>query len=114
MDGLPSTPGPGRQGRFQPWVRTTPRPPAPVYVIRDYSLRTARGSLRRVFVSAGLIRSDDAAVDAHDLAVDPAAVRTSEEGDRRSDVGGLAKTLKRGQLGQTVDSLLRLPVQKQV
>jgi hypothetical protein len=58
--------------------------------------------------------SDDPAIGAQRLAVDPGAVGTGEEGDGGGDVRRLAQALQRRQLGEAVDDLLRLAVQEQV
>ena len=62
-------------------------------------------------MSAG---SDDAAVGAQHLAVDPAAVGAGEEGDGVGDVLRLAEALQRGQLRHAIDDLLRLAVEEQI
>ena len=43
--------------------------------------------------------SDDPAIGAQRLAVDPDAVRAREEGDRSGDILGLAEPFERGRLG---------------
>jgi hypothetical protein len=53
--------------------------------------------------------SDDPAIGTQRLAVDPDAVPSREEGDRRRDVLRLAEPLKRGRLGQAVNTSLGLP-----
>jgi hypothetical protein len=51
--------------------------------------------------------SDDSAVGAQRLAVDPGAVGAGEEGDGGGDVRRLAEALQRGELGEAVDDFLR-------
>jgi len=48
------------------------------------------------------------------LAVDPTSVGSSEERDRRGDVGGLAQPLQRSELRQVVDHLFRLANEEQL
>src|ERR1700722_14441736 len=57
--------------------------------------------------------SDDPAIGAQRLAVDPDAVRAGKEGDRGGDVLGLAEPFEWGRLGQAVDHLLWLAVEEQ-
>src|ERR1700720_3846391 len=52
--------------------------------------------------------SDDSAVGAQRLAVDPGAVGAGEEGDGGGDIRRLAEALQRSELGEAVDDLLRL------
>src|SRR5271156_4057400 len=58
--------------------------------------------------------SDDPAIGAQRLTVDPGAVRACEEGHRVGDILRVAETFQRRQLGQTVDYLLRLAVEEEL
>jgi hypothetical protein len=58
--------------------------------------------------------SDDPAIGAQRLAVDPGAVRTCEEGHRVGDILRLAETFQRRQLGEAIDYLLRLAVEEEL
>src|ERR1700731_1376737 len=58
--------------------------------------------------------SDDPAVEAQRLAVDPASVGPGEKGDGCGNVFGLAEPFERRELRQPVDELRRLAVQEQV
>src|SRR5882724_110730 len=61
-----------------------------------------------------LLVLDTAAIDAEGLAVDPAAVRANEEGNRCRNVLRLAKPLQRGKLCNIRDLVIRLSFQEQV
>src|SRR4051812_46238379 len=67
-------------------------------------------------ISPGLERggSDDAAVGAERLAVDPAAVRAGEKRDHARDVVGLAEALERRSLRELPDDLVGLALQEQL
>ena len=59
-------------------------------------------------------RSDDPAIGAQHLAVDPATVRSGEERHRVGDILGLAEPLQRREPCEVVDHLLRLAVEEQL
>jgi hypothetical protein len=58
--------------------------------------------------------SDDAAIGAQHLAVDPGTVRSCEEGDGTRYVLRSAEPLERGELRKAVPDLVRLALEKQV
>jgi predicted HD superfamily hydrolase involved in NAD metabolism len=60
------------------------------------------------------LSSDHAAIGAQRLAVDPAAIRAGEEGDRSGDVVGRAETLQRVHLRHPGNEFVRLAVEEEV
>ena len=67
-----------------------------------------------LFIRHPFVVSDNSAIGAEGLAVDPAAVRTDEEGNRCRNVLRLAKSLQRGHLCKIGDLVIRLAFQEQV
>ncbi|EGE58033.1 hypothetical protein RHECNPAF_3500087 [Rhizobium etli CNPAF512] len=58
--------------------------------------------------------SDHTAIGAQRLAIDPAAIRAGEEGDRRRDVLGRAEALQRVHLRHAGDEFLRFAVEEKI
>src|SRR5690349_17676547 len=59
-------------------------------------------------------RSDNSAVGAQNLSVDPAAIRAGQEGNHTGDVLGLSQSLERWLLRKAFDDFLRLALDEKV
>jgi hypothetical protein len=62
--------------------------------------------------AAGGVGSDDPAVCADYLTVDPSSIGSGEEGDNGGNVCGLAQPLQWGKLREAVDDFLRFALKR--